>query len=69
MFIFFSIENIAHSKYFLYRNWCFTCKVKEDAVKEKLVVTDGKAMYGDKVLACAAGDCTAPETPSGSSIK
>jgi aminoacyl tRNA synthase complex-interacting multifunctional protein 1 len=46
------------------------CKSKFwDAVKEKLVVTDGKAMYGDKVLACAAGDCTAPETPSGSSIK
>jgi len=46
------------------------CKSKFwDAVKEKLVVADGKAMYGDKVLACAAGDCTAPETPSGSSIK
>ena len=46
------------------------CKSKFwDAVKEKLVVKDGKAVYDDKVLACAAGECTAPETPSGSSIK
>jgi|TARA_B100001540_G_C15799063_1_gene639071 aminoacyl tRNA synthase complex-interacting multifunctional protein 1 len=46
------------------------CKSKFwDAVKEKLVVKDGKAVYGDKVLACESGECTAPETPSGSSIK
>ena len=45
------------------------CKSKFwDAVKEKLAVKDGKAMYGDKVLSCDAGECTG-DAPSGSSIK
>lgn len=46
------------------------CKSKFwDAVKEKLAVKDGKAMYGDKVLSCEAGECTVTDVPSGASIK
>ena len=47
------------------------CKSKFwDAVKEKLKVVGGVAMYGDKKLTCAAGACVAdPGVPDGSSIK
>jgi aminoacyl tRNA synthase complex-interacting multifunctional protein 1 len=47
------------------------CKSKFwDAVKEKLKVVGGVAMYGDKKLTCAAGACVAdPSVPDGSSIK
>ena len=38
------------------------------AVQEKLNVKGGKAYYGDAVLACASGECTA-DAPDGSGIK
>jgi len=47
------------------------CKSKFwDAVKDKLKVVGGKAMYDGKKLTCAAGPCFAdPSVPDGSSIK
>ena len=45
------------------------CKSKFWAsVQEKLSVKGGKAYYGDAVLACASGECTA-DAPDGSGIK